>query len=79
MAASSGLLQGVGVCAGMCRVEGLRLGAAGVRRGQGGGGEGNVPSEKVPHSLRHTQPNAKCLPGTRKEVITLFSQEETDD
>lgn len=43
MAASSGLLRGVGVCAGMCRVEGLRLGAAGVRRGQGGGGEGECP------------------------------------
>lgn len=48
MAASSRLLQRVGVCVQECGgAEGLRLGAAGVRRGRGGGGEGNIPSGKV--------------------------------
>lgn len=39
------------VCVGMQRVEGLRLGAAGAKRGTGGGGEGNIPSnwKRVPH------------------------------
>lgn len=36
------------MCAGMWRAEGLRLGAARVRRGHGGGREGNIPSEKGP-------------------------------
>ena len=43
------------MCAGMWRAKGLRLGAAGVRRGQGGGRDGTVPSGKrVPHSLSVT-------------------------
>lgn len=54
------------MCAGMWRSEGLRLGAAGVRRGQGGGREGNVPSGKGSHTVcqSHTRPHAKCLPVT---------------
>lgn len=63
-------LQGVGVCAGMWRAEGLRLGVAGVRRGHDGGREGNVPSGtgscSVILSVTHTYtwPHAKCLPVT---------------
>lgn len=57
MAASLGLLWRVGVCAGMWRAEGLRQGAARVRRGQGGGREGIILNELGPAqfvSLIHT-------------------------
>lgn len=54
------------MCAGMWRAEGLRLGAAGVRRGQGGGGGGTSQVKKGPStvclSVTHTQPCAKYLP-----------------
>lgn len=68
MAASSGLLQGAGVCAGMWRAEGLRLGAAGVRRGQGGWGKGGERPKVEKGSHTHG-PHAKCLPVTAYEVI----------
>lgn len=56
------------------------MGATGVRRGHGGGREGNVPSEKGTPSqfVSHTHgwPHAKCLPVAPQKVNTLFSQEK---
>lgn len=70
------LLWSVGWCAGMWRAEGLRPGAARVRRGHGGGREGTTLSRKGPAQFvsliqTHSWPCAKCLLTTTQKIITL--------
>lgn len=56
---------------------GAEAGCSGSQEGTGWGRGGERPKwKRAPQSLWHTQPNAKCLPVTTKEVITLFPQEK---
>lgn len=78
-AASSRLLQGASVCAGMWRANGPGLGAAGVRREWLG--EGIVPSGKGPArfvSHAYTWPCARCLPVTALKSYHIVFQEENE-